>query len=876
MDNIVQHIGMPRRSGRYPWGSGEDPFQSNIDFRNHILELKKKGLSEVDIAKGEGMTTTQLRAKVSLGKTEERQTNINAAIRFKDKGMSNTEIAKRMNINESVVRSYLNPIAKERANLTNITANMLKENADKHRFIDVGSGIENHIGVNRTRVNTAIALLQEQGYKIHYLNLPQVGNPGQFTKMKILGAPNSEWKEIINDVSKIHSITARSDDYGRTFKTVLGLEPIQNVNSKRIHVRYGDEGGSDKDGVIELRRNVKDLNLGKNNYAQVRISVDGTHFLKGMAIYSDDMPSGADIIYNVKKKTTGNKLDAMKKLHDDPDNPFKATIRRQSGALNIINEEGSWDLWSKNISSQILSKQPVPLAKTQLGLILKQKKEEFDEIMALTNPAIKKRLLKSFADSCDSDAVHLKAAPLPRQASKVILPITKMKPNEVYAPTFRDGETVVLIRHPHGGRFEIPELKVNNKSKEAISILGKARDAIGINPIVARKLSGADFDGDTVIVIPNKKGLIKTAASLKNLQDFDPITSYPEVPGMKPMKPSTHQVKMGEVSNLITDMTIRGASLDKIARAVRHSMVVIDSDPKKRNLNVKQSYIDHGIASLVKEYQSGEGRAGGAATLISRAGATIHIPERRLRSAKEGGPIDPATGRLMYVETGRTYFDRDSKKFKPKLTKTERMSVISDARALSSGRPIEEVYASHANELKSFANRARKVFLETKPTKYNPSAKVAFRREVDSLDSKLRIALKNKPIEREAQILANSVLKRKKQENENMSLEEEKKIRNMALAEARVRTGAKKHLVDISDREWGAIQAGAISFNKLSQILDNSNLDRVKQLATPRTQTELTSTKIARAKILINNGATLAEVADRFNVSVNTLTNSLN
>ena len=451
MSNEIKHYGMPRRSGRYPWGSGESPHQrNNISFRGHVQELRKQGLSDVEIAKGEGITTTQLRARMSLGKAEQRAADTAEAARLKDKGYSNVEIGKRMGINESSVRSLLNPVLAERASVTMATANMLKDSVDQKRFIDVGAGVENHVGVSRTKLNTAIAQLEEQGYKIHRVNVEQIGMPGQFTIVKVLGAPDTEWKEVVRDLSKIQSITAYSDDSGRTFHTDLGLKPIKNVDSKRIEVKYAEDGGSSKDGVIELRRGVKDLDLGNSKYAQVRIGVDGTHYLKGMAIYSDDMPDGVDIIFNTNKRNTGNKLDALKGLKDEPDNPFGSTIKRQKGAINIVNEEGDWAKWSKTISSQILSKQTVPLAKAQLELALRQKKEEFEEIMSLTNPVVKRQLLTSFADDCDASSVHLKAAALPRQASKVILPVPSMKENEVYAPTFKNGEKVVLIRHQIG------------------------------------------------------------------------------------------------------------------------------------------------------------------------------------------------------------------------------------------------------------------------------------------------------------------------------------------------------------------------------------------------------------------------------------------
>src|SRR5699024_7671332 len=116
---------------------------------------------------------------------------------------------------------------------------------------------------------------------------------------------------------------------------------------------------------------------------------------------------------------------------------------------------------------------------------------------------------------------------LPRTEQHVLIPIPGMKDNEVYAPKYNQGERVVLIRHPHGGIFELPELIVNNRNPQASKVLGKnPRDAIGINAKVAEQLSGADFDGDTVLVVPNNSGSVKTSRPLKSLQEFDPKTEY--------------------------------------------------------------------------------------------------------------------------------------------------------------------------------------------------------------------------------------------------------------------------------------------------------------------------------------------------------------
>lgn len=906
MAQELLHYGMPRRSGRYPWGSGKDPYQSAIGFLGTVRELRQKGLGDTEIARGLGMTTSQFRARNSLATAEVRAAQRAEVLRLSEKGMSNVAIGERMGLNESTIRSLKNPILAERAAITAATSNALKESIAKFKYIDVGAGVENHIGVSRTKLNTAIAELVEQGYKLHYVKVEQAGMPGQFTSIKVLASPESTYSEVFRNKDLIQPIKGRSDDFGRTYSD-LGLKPIQSVNDSRIQVRYHDEGGALKDGVIELRRGVEDLDLGNAAYAQVRIGVNNTHYLKGMAIYSDDMPDGVDIIFNTNKHPGGSKLDAMKKMKDDPDNPFGTSIKRilddegnsvpvQRGAINVVNEEGDWSNWSRSISSQVLSKQSAALAKQQLDLAYQLKVEEFHEILSLTNPAVRKQLLDSFADDCDSSAVHLKAAALPRQSNKVILPVPSLGENEVYAPSYNDGETVVLIRHPHGGTFEIPQLTVNNRNKEGRSILGTdPLDAIGINPKSAQKLSGADFDGDTVLVIPNPHGQIRTKASLKALQNFDTIEAYPPFDGMKTIdggiyraasktvdygdrRPSsqTMQTKMGEISNLITDMTIKGANLDEIARAVKHSMVIIDSE--KHHLNYKQSQIDNGISALAEKYQGS--KRGGASTLISQASSEVRVLERKNRI-----DIDPKTGQKIFTETGESYIDRKGREVF-RTTKTTKMAEATwdpelnglafKGKRLSSGTPIESTYENHANQLKAMANTARKESLATKPIPYSPSAKQTYSTEVQSLRASLNIAQKNKPLERQAQIMTESIVKRKIQDNPGLDSADIKKIRGQALAESRVRAGAKKQQIEISPKEWAAIQAGAVSNNTLIQILNNTDLDVVKKYATPRTSVPgLSEAKINRAKTMMASGYTQAEVAQILGVSISTLSNAV-
>lgn len=881
-EQYLAHYGMPRRSGRYPWGSGDSPYQGSGSFLGHIRELKKQGLTDAQIAQGLGIRTRELRAYRSIAVNEKRHSDILQAQRLKDKGWSNTAIGERMGINESSVRGLLAPGAKDKSDILTSTANMLKDQVAQKEYLDVGQSVERHIGISRDKLDTAIAMLEAEGYSLHTVNIQQVGT-GKMTKMTILAPADHSQRDVFMNRDKIQQIENFSEDNGRSY---LNLHDPLNVDSSRIQVKYGSEGGAEADGVMYIRPGVEDVSLGEAGYAQVRVGVDGTHYLKGMAIYKSDLPDGVDIQFNTNKEFTGDIHDAMKKQTGDPDNPFGASIKRQiidvdaqgnetvTSAMNIVNEEGDWDSWSRNMSTQMLSKQSVPLAEAQLNKSYEARVQEFNEINSMTNPEVKRQLMGEFADSVDSSAVNLEAAALPRQASQVILPVNSLKDTEVYAPNFRDGERVALVRYPHGGTFEIPELTVNNRNPEGRDVIGtNSRDAIGINANVAERLSGADFDGDTVVVFPNNSGKIKSSPALEGLKGFDPQSyKYPEGAEFTKMTDKQKGMEMGQVSNLITDMSIAGANEDELARGVRHSMVVIDA--QKHDLNYKQSALDNGIPQLKEKYQGGKNA--GASTLISRATASVHVDERQLRKAQDGGPINKETGEKVYTPTGRTY-EIDGRTI-PAKQKSTRLAETKDARTLVSdaGSPMEDVYATHSNRLKALANDARKVEANTQPASYSPSAKKVYAKEVSSLDAKLNVAKKNEPRERQAQVIANSVYSQKVKANPDMSKDDKKKVKGQALAAARNRTGADKTRVEITDREWDAIQSGAVSTHKQREVLRYADGDRVRELAMPKKQRGMSSSQAARAQAMLNSGYTQAEVADALGVSTSTLNKELN
>lgn len=888
-EDILMHYGVKRRSGRYPWGSGDNPFQHSADFMARVEALQGEGLSEKEVAAALHMSTTDLRMQIRVAKHERRQLDVDQAKGLRDKGYSLNEIAREMGYaNDSSVRALLNENTAANKNLAKNTSERLKDELESKGFIDVGAGVSNELGVSSNTLKEAVFILETQGYKHFGVGVPQVTNPSKQTTVEIVAKSDKDITElqkmVYDDPSLVKSVSDyHSTDGGATFNKI---EYPASVNSDRVKVRYAEEGGINKDGVIELRRGVADLNLGDAHYAQVRILVDGTHYLKGMAMYSDDMPDGADIVFNTNKKSSVPKMDVLKKIKDDPDNPFGAAIKakgqswydgpdgkKKLSAINKLKEEGDWDEMSKNLSSQFLSKQPQSLVRKQLNLTYKDNLAEFDEIMSLTIPTVKRKMLLDFADQCEGAAVHLKSAALPRQTTKVILPLTKLSDNEVYAPTYKNGEYLALVRFPHAGTFEIPVLKVNNRNPEGKSILGNVKDAIGINPKVAEQLSGADFDGDQVVAIPtNDRVKIKSTRPLDDLVDFDPKTAYPEKPGMKYMTKADTQKQMGMISNLITDMTLQGADEKLMARAVKHSMVVIDAE--KHKLNYKQSEKDQGIAELKKRYQgyvNAEGKTvSGASTLLSRRKQDVRIPER-----KGSGHINPETGKVEYKTSGRTYVDKKTGAVVPATTKSKLILETDDVRTLSSGTTVEDLYGGYANDMKALAARARLASLNTGKLQYNSAAKSKYANEVRSLDAALDLAIRNAPRERQAQVIANSQVKAKIEGNPGLEKDKKalRKQRQIAISNARavVSASGKETKINISEKEWEAIKAGAISDSKLYQILKYADEKTVREHATPRTVNTLSPAKVNKAKAMYKSGYTYAEIAEALGVSVSTV-----
>ena len=895
MDNYIldkttlAHYGTPRHSGRYPWGSGDNPCQRNRDLVAKANRLRAQGVPDREIARRCNITMAQLKTKRGLVKEQDRKAKIAMAVKLKEKGLSNTAIAERMSVRgetvrESNVRYWLQDSVKQRADKRQQIADTLAEAVGNKNYIDVSVGVEKYLDVSRTKLNDSVTYLQEKGYSVHNVDVPQLGTTHN-TTVKVLCPPGTEWKDVKRNYTDIKTLDYHTESNN---DEIWKMEKPQSISSSRVGVRYAEDGGAAKDGTVELRRGVADLDLGQSRYAQVRIAVDGTHYIKGMAVYSDNLPDGVDILVNSNKSKSKGKMGVLKEMEPNPTNPFGATIKERGqyhyqdadgnyhlGAINKVNEEGDWSKWSQSLASQVLSKQPVALAKRQLDLYYEDKKSEYEQICSLTNPTVKKDRLLEFADGCNGAAVSLKAAAMPRQATKVILPVTSLKEDEIYAPGYTHGEKVVLIRFPHGGKFEIPTCTVNNKNEEAISILGEAKDAVGIHTKTAERLSGADFDGDTVLVIPNNDGAIKTQKAIKELASYDPKERYPECPGMKVMSSKTTRgIEMGKITNLITDMTLQGAPEVELARAIRHSMVVIDA--YKHKLNYKQSELDEGIAELKKKYQGGINA--GAGSIISRAKSKAIVDERR-----DGYSIDPETGERVYKYTGRIKAvrakDKDgnwyTKKYDKATTESTKMDEARDARDLigNKNNKMEAIYADHANRMKALANTARKEYLVTNDIQYSKAAAQKYAHQVSSLKAKLNVALKNAPLERKAQIRANEIYNEENRKyGENWDSDDRKKKKGQALIQARAEVGAKKIRIKPTDEEWEAVQNGAINKTTLKSILDNSDDDRIRELTTPKqTRKTVTAAQASRIKSLRGKNYTIKEIADHLGLSASTV-----
>lgn len=841
-DQLISEGSEPNEALRICLSAFRRP-ESPVEYYNIISHLRSKGIEDQATADAFGMKLSTLKKIYSNGTNAQKNYNIEEAkYLFDIEGKNKTEIGRIMGVPDTTVGNWLRNNVSEGTQKTRILADTIKKFVDADGAIDIGAGNEillsKDLGFNVTesRIKNAIAMLEDEGYEYGTVKVDQLTtHPTDHAVVWKKG--EHEWKDLVNDPSLINFPYQRKIAIDGNLMPARG---ITNIDGSRVYIRYPDEGGKDNDGTMEIRRGVEDLNLGENHYAQVRIGVDGTHYLKGVALYSDDIPDGYDIVFNTSKSRDKGFYDVLKKQDPNPFNPFGSSIKTEDklrglkqyeyvdsktgetkvSAINFVNEEGDWGEWSRNIPSQVWSKQTPAFAKTQLEWQYNEYVKQFEDIMALTNNTVKRHRLEEFSETCDTAAVNLKAHAMPGQRTQLLLPVPDLPKDQVYAPNFKDGTSVVLIRFPHAGQQEIPRLTVNNHWPSAVAKLGpNPVDAIGVNKRTLDQLSGADCDGDTAVVIPDPHGRIKNLPAFRGMVDFD--AGIYEVPknGTTPKRVDAdgHTItkksagqKMGIVTNLLTDMgQDKNATDEELTRVVKMTQVIIDAH--KHYYDWKKAWKDLGIQELQNKYQpktnedgsiNYDKNGGGASTLISKAKSPVHVNARKERMGitpydpvTGKGNTDPITGKKMdpelpgfpkrekvkviNPETGKPLRDhgkyvyettidkngkeqyvwRETGEIGHNHQKSVQMRETDDAFTLVSAHrwPMEIVGAEYANKMKALANKARVAYLQTPTDKRDPEAAKKYAQEVEDLKRELELVKQNAPYERHARIVANQL-----------------------------------------------------------------------------------------------------------------------
>ena len=259
LEDVLMHYGIKRRSGRYPWGSGENGYQHSGDFYARVQELRKAGFTFTDekgktltgdnaIAASMGLSTTQFRSAVGIARNEQRAIKVATAKDLAAKGLGATEIGKRMGINESSVRSLLKEDSEIKMTEAQKTADYLRSQVDKKIMVDVGVGVEHELNISAAKMEQALGILEMEGYHVYSNRVPQINNPTKQTTLKVLTTPDKKLRDIYN-YGEIKSVTDYiSKDGGETFEKKFNYPA--SMDSKRLQIRYKEDGGIDKEGNI--------------------------------------------------------------------------------------------------------------------------------------------------------------------------------------------------------------------------------------------------------------------------------------------------------------------------------------------------------------------------------------------------------------------------------------------------------------------------------------------------------------------------------------------------------------------------------------------------------------------------------------------------
>ena len=271
-------------------------------------------------------------------------------------------------------------------------------------------------------------------------------------------------------------------------------------------------------------------------------------------------------------------------------------------------------------------------------------------------------------------------------------------------------------------------------------------------------------------------------------------------------------------------------------------------------------------------------RRPGKRTLVTESGKSITYD---MTDAKQRGKYDPIMSKNSKGEVVFTNKDKTiTYKKEMRTVKSTEMGETTDAHTLVSVKqhPIELIYADYANSMKALANRARMEYIKTGNLQYDRNAAKIYANEVSSLESKLNEAKKNNPKERMAQRLAAAEVKKKQNVDPTLKGEDLRKVSQRAITKYREEVGSvsrSKRNINITEKEWEAIQAGAISDNRLKTILDNSDPDVLRQRAMPKTGRKPTSAQVMRMKALANSNFTLQEIATKLGFSTSTISKYL-
>lgn len=244
---------------------------------------------------------------------------------------------------------------------------------------------------------------------------------------------------------------------------------------------------------------------------------------------------------------------------------------------------------------------------------------------------------------------------------------------------------------------------------------------------------------------------------------------------------------------------------------------------------------------------------------------------------------DPKTGEVTYTNKSGTIAYRANKRQQ----ESTNMAETDDARTLVStyNHKMEHLYADFANDMKALGNKARLEMTESGKVAYDPAAKKKYEQEVNDLMDKLTTARLNTTRERAAQRSANAEIAAKKKEyesthnGESMKGADAKKLAQQTLTKYRNEYGSiarRDRNIEITDREWEAIQAGAISETKLKQILNNTDIDKLRERATPRATNTISEAKTARIQAMAASNYTLSEIAQKLGVSTSAVSAVLN